>query len=218
LADAELLAVSRSGDLLYRVLRSIGVGLARVYFRMEIEGRDRLPTVGPFILAPVHRSYVDFLLAGLAVPRRMRFMAKDTLWKWPRFGRFLEIIGAFPVHREGADRIALHRAEATVEGGEPLVMFPEGRRRSGAVVEGLHDGPAFVACRRRVPLVPVAIGGSDRAMPIGARAIRPAKVRIVIGEPIYPDVRTTGRVSRHVVTELTGELNEAMQRLYDDVR
>ncbi len=210
--------VSKLGDLTYRFLCNLARLLAKVVWRFEVTGRERLPTVGPFILCPIHRSYVDFLLAGMAVPRRMRFMAKDSLWKAPRFGRFLEEIGAFPVDRETADRTALRRAEEAVAGGEPLVMFPEGRRQEGPTVSEMQQGPAFVACRQRVPLVPVGIGGSDRAMPIGAKMIRLAKVRVVIGEPIYPDVPLEGRVPRRIVAETTDELEAAIQGLYDSVR
>ena len=216
--DGQLSKVGPLGDFLYRFLRGLGVFLATLIWRFEVEGRDRLPTVGPFVLSPVHRSYVDFLVAGMAVRRRMRFMAKDSLWRAPRFGRFLEILGAFPVDREVADRGALRRAEEAVAGGEPVVMFPEGQRREGPMVEEMHQGPAFVACRGRVPIVPVGIGGSDRAMPIGARMIRFAKVRVVIGEPIYPDVPLTGRVPRRVVQETTDKLQSAVQDLYDEVR
>lgn len=218
LREPTLRQVTRTGDLVYRFLRGLGVLLAKILWRFEVEGRDRLPTVGPFVLCPVHRSYVDFMVAAMSVPRRMRFMAKDSLWRAPRFARFIEAMGAFPVDREHIDRIALRRAEDAVDGGEPVVMFPEGQRRDGPVVEDLYQGPAFVACRHRVPLVPVGIGGSDRAMPIGARTIRPAKVRVVIGEPIYPDVPLTGRVPRRVVVDTTEQLRKAVQELYDEVR
>lgn len=215
---AHLKRVSAIGDLTYRVLVGLARLLTRVIWRFEVTGRDRLPTVGPFILCPVHRSYVDFLVAGMAVPRRMRFMAKDSLWRAPRFGRFIEAMGAFPVDRSGADRAALRCAEEAISGGEPLVMFPEGRRQEGPAVTEMQQGPAFVACRNRVPLVPVGIGGSDRAMPIGAKLIRPAKVRVLIGEPIYPDVPLEGRVPRKVVEETTEQLRTELQELYDRVR
>ncbi|MCP4437203.1 MAG: 1-acyl-sn-glycerol-3-phosphate acyltransferase [Actinomycetia bacterium] len=216
--DEHLKPVTPLGDFIYRFLRGLGVFLATLIWRFEVVGRDRLPTVGPFVLSPVHRSYVDFLLAGMTVKQRVRFMAKDSLWKAPRFGRFLEMMGAFPVDREGADRTALRKAEESVAAGEPIVMFPEGQRREGPVVEDLHAGPAFVACRARVPIVPVGIGGSDKAMPIGSKMIRFAKVKVVIGEPIYPDVPLTGRVPRRVVAETTAKLRESIQDLYDDVR
>lgn len=215
---AHLRRVTRPAELIYRFLRGLAVVLATMIWRLDVDGRDRLPSVGPFILCPVHRSYVDFLVAGMTVPRRVRFMAKDSLWRAPRFGRFIEAMGAFPVDRSGADRSALRRAEETIRGGEPLVMFPEGRRQEGSRITEMQQGPAFVACRNRVPIVPVGIGGSDRALPIGARMIRPAKVRVVIGEPIYPDVSLEGRVPRKVVAATTEQLREALQVLYDEVR
>ncbi len=204
--------------IVYRVLLGTGALLAKISWRYEIIGRDRLPTVGAFVLCPVHRSNADFLLAGIAVRRRVRFMAKSSLWRSERFGRFLENMGAFPVHRDHPDRVSLRRAEECLERGEPVVMFPEGRRSDGPVVGELHEGPAFVACRMRVPLVPVGIGGSDSALPRGARMIRPVKVRVLIGEPIYPDVPLMGRVPRRLVTETTAELHSSLQALYDDVR
>lgn len=215
---SELVPIRPWAKALYSVFRVVATALARVMWRFEVKGRDRLPTVGPFVLAPVHRSNLDFLLAGLAVPRRMRFMAKDSIWRSDRFGRFIESVGAFPVDRDNPDRGALRKAEASVAGGEPVVMFPEGTRREGPVVEDLFDGPSWVACRQRVPIVPMAIGGADRAMPIGSKMIRLSKVRVVIGEPIYPDVPLAGRVPRRVVSELTAELDKELQALYDEVR
>ena len=86
------------------------------------------------------------------------------------------------------------------------------------LIEDLFRGPAFVASRERVPIVPMGIGGSDRAMPIGKKMIRPAKVVLVVGEPIYPDVPLTGRVPRAAVDELTERLRVELQRLYDDAK
>ena len=125
---------------------------------MTVVGRDRLPTVGPFILSPSHRSNVDFLVTGAAIPRVMRFMAKDSLWSNDRFGRFLVHMGAFPVNRGRADRRALRNCAEALAHGDPVVMYPEGRRKSGQVIEDLQEGPAWVACRARVPIVPVGLG------------------------------------------------------------
>ena len=99
-----------------------------------------------------------------------------------------------------------------------MVMFPEGRRKDGPTVEDLFDGPAFVACRNRIPIVPIAIGGTDHALPRGAKMVRPSRIRVVIGEPIYPDVSATGRVPRRAVSETTDVLRSELQRLYSQVR
>ena len=74
-------------------------------------------------------------------------------------GRFVSMLGAYPVHRGAADRESLRATTAIIEGGSPVVVFPEGTRRSGPVVEDLFDGPAYLAARTGVPIVPLGIGG-----------------------------------------------------------
>lgn len=203
---------------LYRVVRGLVAAIAAVWFRLEVRGREHLPE-GPFVLAPVHRSNIDFLLAACVTRRRMRYMGKHTIWKYPSLGRFFTALGAFPVHRGSADREALRRCEAALSGGEPLVMFPEGTRRSGPVVEELFDGTAFVAARAGVPIVPMGIGGSEAAMPRGAKGIRPVKIVVVLGEPIAtPSAPDGGRPSRRAVRETTAALRTEVQSLFDEAQ
>lgn len=219
-ARHQVVAMSPRSRRIHRMIRLIVLTLARVLFRLEIRGRDRLPASGPYIVAPVHRSNIDAFIAASAIPHNtvIRTMAKDSLWQAAWFGRFLERMGAFPVDRERPDRGALRNCEEALAHGEPLLMFPEGRRRSGEVVEEVLEGPAWLACRARVPIVPIGISGTDRAMPIGSKFIRPAKVIIQIGEPILPDVPLTGRVPHKSVLELTDRLRDAIQHYYDVAR
>jgi 1-acyl-sn-glycerol-3-phosphate acyltransferase len=180
---------------------------------MRVEGVERLPSGVPYVVAPVHRSYVDFIVVGVAVRRLCRFMVKGTVWRSSLAGRLAEYVGSFPVDRDRADRASLRTAEQAVRGGDPVVMFPEGRRKEGPLVEDLFDGPVWVACRARVPVVPGALVGTDRAMPVDRPRVRPARVRVVIGEPIYPDVSLDGRIPRRVVAEGTELLRASLQEL-----
>jgi 1-acyl-sn-glycerol-3-phosphate acyltransferase len=149
----------------------------------------------------------------------MRYMGKASIWKSALLGRFVSMLGAFPVHRGTADRESLRTCMRVIENGEPLVMFPEGTRRSGLVVKDLFDGPAYVAARAGVPLVPVGIGGSDRAMPVGSKMVRPHKIVLVVGEPIVPEPGDgTGRVKRREVRQMTERLQVDLQALYDAAR
>jgi 1-acyl-sn-glycerol-3-phosphate acyltransferase len=210
---------TRTTRALYAVVRGAVAGFCKLYWRLDIRGADHLPRDTPFILAPVHRSNIDTLLVAAITRRRMRYMGKDTLWRYRWFGWIITALGAFPVRRGSADREALRICQEVLENGEPLVMFPEGTRRSGPTVEDIFDGPAYVAARAGVPLVPVGIGGSDEAMPVGAKFIKPHKIVIVVGEPIIPPVGDgTGRVKRRVVRELTLRLQQDLQRLYDEAR
>lgn len=203
--------------LLYRFCRAVVVGFCRVFWRLKVEGLEHIPA-GPFVLAPVHRSNIDTLLVGAVTRRRLRYMGKDSMWKYRTAGRLFSALGAFPVHRGSVDREALQRCLAVVEAGEPLVMFPEGMRQSGPLVQPLWGGPAYVALRAGVPIVPVGIGGSERAMPKGARFVRPGRVHIVIGPPIAPGGPSGKRVSLSARTELTARLRAEIQRLFDEAQ
>lgn len=201
----------------YCLCRSIAIGAARAWFHIEISGQENLPSKGPFILAPVHRSNIDFLLIAAAVRRRkLRYMVKDQVWKVPMLGKLVSSLGGFPVHRGAVDRKALKQAELALKAGQVLVLFPEGNRRSGNLVEDLHEGAAFLALREGVPIVPVGIGGSERAMPKGSKWIRPAVIQLVVGEPIFPPSLPQGsRVSRSAIQALTAETASRLQQLLD---
>lgn len=211
--------------VLYRVCWEIAVGLSRLYFPGGVEGRENLPTDGPFVLAPVHRSYVDWLVVARVTRRRLRYIAKASIWKSKQLGWFIELLGAFPVHRGTADREAFHKCLEVLAAGEPLVLFPEGTRRSGAVVEHVLDGAAYLALRGDAPIVPVGIGGSERRMPKGSAVPRPGRVHIVVGEPIYPADWTSprtaisgGRVSRSATRALSGAVRWHLQACFDQAQ
>ncbi len=206
--------------MFYRFVRLVVAGFCRVYWRVSIEGADHVPASGPFVLAPVHRSNVDTLLAATVTDRRMRFMGKDSLWKHRWSASFFNAMGGFPVHRGTVDREALRRGEEVLRGGEPLVIFPEGTRRSGPLVSELFDGAAYVATRVGVPIVPVGIGNSEAAMRRGSKFLRPVRVAVVIGAPLFPEARAGdgGRVSRRAVRELTERLGKELQRLFDEAQ
>jgi 1-acyl-sn-glycerol-3-phosphate acyltransferase len=154
----------RKGLWLYRTVSTMVLVVAKVLCRIEIVGKENVPTHGPYVMAPVHRSNVDFALVSVVTRRRMRYMAKDSLWKSRLLGWFVATLGAFPVRRGSADREALHTCIELIEQGEPLVMFPEGTRRSGPVVEELFDGPVYVAGRTAPPVASDAGRVSRRAV------------------------------------------------------
>jgi 1-acyl-sn-glycerol-3-phosphate acyltransferase len=198
----------------YGVARAVFAGWAYTFWRVRVKGRRNIPASGAFILAPVHRSNVDTILMSCVSRRRLRYMGKDSLWKTRHWAWILTALGGFPVHRGTADREALRLGEEAIRSGEALVVFPEGTRRSGTVVEDLFEGAAFMAIRAGVPIIPVGIGGSEQAMPKGTKGLRPVKIGMVIGAPILPPSREPGgRGSRRQVHELTERLQVELQTL-----
>jgi 1-acyl-sn-glycerol-3-phosphate acyltransferase len=208
--------VDTSFTPIYRFLRLLVHGLNRLLFRTTVEGADRVPEEGPVIIAPVHRSFIDFFVASEVTNRKLHYMAKDSLWDNRVLAAILPGLGAFPVHREAADREALRRAQRVLEAGEVLILFPEGERRSGPVVEDLHEGVAFLAARTGATVIPVGIGGSASVMPKGKKIPRPQHIHMEVGEPLPPPTRTGGgRISRSRTHQLTEALTASIQDLYD---
>jgi len=203
----------------YRFFWSLLWLVCKVWFRFRVVGKENLPADEAYILSPVHRSYLDTPVGGMVTARRQRFLGKESLWRNRAAGRFLTIVGGFPVERGTADRAALRGCQEVLERGEPMVMFPEGTRRYGPVVQAdlMHAGPAFVATRAKVPIVPMGIAGTDYAMPGGSPLIRPVKVVMVVGKPIRPP-DFEGRVPRRSVDDLTERLRIGLQECFDEAQ
>jgi len=201
--------------LTYTILRGLAVLLTRAITRVHIDGTENLPKSGAYVIAPVHRSYVDTPIIACITRRRIRFMGKQEVWKYRPLGWLVSVLGAFPVSRGTADREALKRCVTVLDNGEPLVLFPEGERKGGPRIQPLYAGAVYIAARAAVPIVPIGIGGSARVMPRHAKMIHPQKVHVVIGEPIRVEVGESGRASRHAVTDTTDQLFRELQRLFD---
>lgn len=200
----------------YRVCRFVLTSAVRIYTRTSIEGRQNIPAAGAFILCPVHRSNVDTPIAACVTTRRMRFMGKDSLWKWRWFGWIAYTLGAIPVRRGTADREAFRRSLAVLDNGEPLVLFPEGERKSGPIVHPLFDGAVYMAAKADVPIIPVGIGGSEMVMPKGSKMIYPRKTHVIVGEPIRVPGSDGKRVPRRLIADYSDLLHQRLQELFDE--
>ena len=149
----------------YRFFWTLAWIVAKCLFRFTTVNKDRLPKDKPYILAPVHRSYIDSPLAGLIIKRRIRYLGKESIWNNRLGGWFVGVLGCFPVQRGTADRAALRACQEVLERGEPLVMFPEGTRRSGSRVESENMFPGPFCRQSRCPIIPLGIAGTDKTMP-----------------------------------------------------
>ena len=201
----------------YGIVRFLIWLVAKLLWRISFEGLENIPRTGAFVMAPVHRSFIDFGLVSGATRRPMGYMGKESLWKNKYFGGFITHLGAYPVNRGAPDRESLRRTLELLESGKPLVLFPEGTRRSGPVIEHLHEGASYVAARAGVPVIPVGIGGSERALPKGKALPRPVKIHILVGEPLVPPPIVEGarHPSRRALKEFTVHLQAVLQVLFD---
>lgn len=201
--------------LVYKVVRLVILVPCALLFRIRIRGRANVPSTGPYVLAPSHRSVMDIFFLPYVTSRRIRFMGKKEWWEKPLFAKAFTALGGFPVDRGTTDRAALKAALGALADGEPVAIYPEGTRRSGPVLGELAEGVAYVALKAGVPIVPVGLGGTEAILPSGVSFPRFVRATVVIGEPIHVE-KATGAVRRSQMSELTKELRDRLQPVFDE--
>jgi 1-acyl-sn-glycerol-3-phosphate acyltransferase len=175
--------------------------LARFY-RIDVRGVEHVPRNGPCIMVANHESVTDPWILCLATTRRVRFMAKAELWRYPGIRWAMESYGAFPIERGSGDTGAMERAGALLEQGELLGMFPRGTS-TPAGNRRWHRGAARLALAYGAPIVPVRMENTRQVLPR-----RP--MRVVVGEPIRVErARPTIAAAR----SLTREAEAAVEAL-----
>ncbi len=165
--------------------------LFRVYFRLYHRGRilnsDRLPDTGAFILAGNHMSFLDPPFFGLCCRREAFYMARDSLFRHPVANWILRSWNCVPLKREGGDIGAMRTVLRMLGEGKAVLMFPEGTRSRDGQLQEARAGIGMIVAKAGVPVVPMRIFGTEKALPKGASLPRPAKVTVAFGEPFtYP--------------------------------
>lgn len=169
-------------------------------FRLRVEGREHEPPAGPVLAVCNHTSAVDPPIAGVALRRRAWYMAKEELLRTPVLGALLRSVGTFPVRRGEADRQSIRTALEVLRRGQVLLMFPEGTRSPDGRPLPAEPGAALLALRTGAPVLPMAIIGTQRAMPKGARLPRRTPVTVRMG-PTITVPRHDGRIDRAMLDE-----------------
>jgi 1-acyl-sn-glycerol-3-phosphate acyltransferase len=185
-----------------KMLRAFLLAILRVVMRLRVVGADRVPD-GPLLVVSNHVHNADPILTNIAFPRPLHFMAKKEVFKVAVLRPILHWVGAFPVDRGGSDRAAIRRAEAALERGIAVGMYPEGTRSLTLSLQKAHAGVGFIALRNDVPILPVIITGSERLPFNGAKGRATAGitqpepghkgVRVLFGEPFRIPKETNGK-------------------------
>jgi 1-acyl-sn-glycerol-3-phosphate acyltransferase len=187
----------------YRLFRRTMIRLCRLLFGYTLHGGERVPAEGPLIIASNHGQYADPVLVCVAVPRRVQWMGKKQLFRFP-FKTFFRIIGTFPVDREGGGRAAIRAALGFLAEGWALGIFPEGTHRGEEGSKQAKSGVVVLASRGNAPVLPVYVG----KLPGPLARLRGGRLHVYVGEPIELDPALRGGAAYRA------EAEEIMRSIY----
>ena len=211
MARSELSHIRR---VLFSVLHFFLKIFRRIYFNMDVIGRENIPRSGSFIFVANHNSNMDPVIMGIAVPRELRYMAKKELFRNVLFRRLIIFFGAFPLNRGGVDRTAIRRAMSFLEKGEPVLFFPEGTRGDGSRIQEIKPGTGMVIHAAKVRVVPAIIRGSEKVMPKRSKLILPRKITVRFGRPLDLEKYYKMPECRQTYDLITAEVGSAMRELF----
>ena len=215
--------------MLYWIMKRVLLGpILRLFFRPSVEGLENLPATGGVLLASNHLAVADSFFLPLVVPRRVTFPAKLEYFTQPGVkGRlkkwFFTGVGQIPIDRSSgsAAQSALDTGIRLLREGHLLGIYPEGTRSpDGRLYKG-KTGMARMALQAGVPVVPVAMVGTDKANPIGSKMWKPTKIGVKIGKPLdfsrYEGLDGDRFVERSITDEVMYALMELSGQEYVDM-
>jgi 1-acyl-sn-glycerol-3-phosphate acyltransferase len=201
------------------MIRAPLYAVVRVGLRLRTEGLGNIPPEGSGVLVVSnHVHNADPVLLEIAFTRPLHFMAKEELFTFKPLGLLLSSFGNFPVARGKSDRKAVRAAINRLQSGVAVGIFPEGTRSKTMRLSKARAGAGLIAIQGGVPILPVAITGSERLPLNGNRppGMRPTPahggIRIRIGEPFQ--LPETGHEGRSLSA---AEATERMMRAIADL-
>ena len=155
-----------------------------VFFRVRVSGRENIPAKGAFVLVCNHQSYLDPMLCGGPIHRRVSFLARESLFNHWLFGRMISSVGVIPVKMGEADISAMRKVLGKLKKGEGVCLFPEGTRTYDGKIAPLKPGLGLLCRRGGAAIVPVVIDGAFECWPRHKKLFSPGSISVCYGKPI----------------------------------
>lgn len=181
-----------SGDTTRKLARFWGRRLCRTCgVEVAMQGGENVAWDEPLIVMANHQSYLDIPVLYAALPEPFGMLAKQELFRLPIFSSAMRGMRCIPIDRDNVRQslASLRKAADQIRSGNSIVVFPEGTRSADGSLQELKTGPFYLAEMARVPVVPVGIRGTRRALAKASLLVHPARVEVNIGDPILPSRR-----------------------------
>ena len=153
-----------------------------LFASLTFSGQQHIPKSGPLIVASNHLSIIDPAIIALAMPRRVRWLAKNSLFRNVFVGRFLTAYGAHAISRGNPSSSAIRWSVEMLDNNEIIGVFPEGTRHHNGMHKGLN-GCALLALQTGASIIPVGITGTEHLDKLWRLVFPTGKIHIAIGEP-----------------------------------
>lgn len=190
----------------YRLVR-FGCRMAAIAgWGLRCHNRGVLNQLDGALICANHQSFLDPVLIGSAFDRKVHFLARETLFRFP-LGPFIRFLDAIPLDRDGLGLSGMKETLKRLRSGEAVLVFPEGTRSRDGGVGPMLPGVCALARRGRAPLLPVAIAGAFESWPRHQLLPQPATVEVVVGKPI-PREWYADRSDDELLTELEQRIRE----------
>lgn len=186
--------------MLYKFLRPIAIFLFKLFFRIEVRGRENIPLKEGFILASNHLSNLDPIVLGVASPRRLYFLAKEELFRVPFLSFLISRLGALPLRRAKTDIWALREGIKKLNEQQALVIFPEGSRIDEK--KRVYPGIGFLAKKTGVKVIPSKIYNTDKVLPPGRFFPYFRKIKVVFGKPLVFSSSTPEEIASQIISKI----------------
>lgn len=197
--------------MVYWTTRFIIQIVTAILLKVEVRGLNNLPKNGPAILVSNHRSMMDGPFLSGVIPRKMHSFIQADYFKRPLANWFLYKIQGIPVKNEKLNHSSFKAAKSVLTQNKLLTIFPEGGIDPNVPVSSFKSSFVRLAMHYSVPVIPIAILGTDRSLPVKTKFPRPAKVYIEFMEPLFieknkdPEVteKITGKIRGLILSKLT---------------
>jgi 1-acyl-sn-glycerol-3-phosphate acyltransferase len=193
--------------------------LLTLYNRLHIKNVPALPEGRPVIVASNHNSNLDPVVVGVAYPRKLKYLAKEELFKVPILSYIIRHLGAIPVSRQDEHKagVILRTLLEILSRGEDILIFPEGSRSFDGKLQPMEGGVAMLASHAKAPILPVCVKGTFEAMPRGSSVPKPKKIEVIFGRLIdpldLPDDMKEKEKRLYVLDQLEQQMKEMMLKL-----
>jgi len=155
-----------------------------LFFRVRTYGRENIPGKGPFVLISNHQSYLDPMLCGGPIKRRVSFLARESLFTHWLFGRMITSVGTIPLKLGEADISAMRKVIDVLKQGRGVCLFPEGTRSIDGRVTALKPGFGLLCRRGKAAVIPVVIDGAFECWPRHKKLFSPGSIVVCYGKAI----------------------------------